>query len=410
MLQGTNTPTSEDASADTRPPSLDTLTRLTGDGTAFLGNSWHREPHLHHAFEADEALLDLRDFDTLISQYGLRSPMVWLMGGGEPGEPARLRSTLDGTPMVEGLVVPESVGAALLQGRTVSLRGLNHFWPAVGRAGRSLEAELSHPVQSNAYLTPARTHGLAIHHDPHDVFVIQTHGEKVWEVFRPRTSNPIAPWNSGTDEPGDLIGEYRLRAGDCLYIPLGFPHRARTEDQPSLHVTLGVQVRRWLDVVEVLCAHAEAVPTFREPLPVGFDADPQKFRERLLSRLQLLVLWASDERLVEPLVDSLWTSRRPPLDGHIADVASLPGIHQGSHIAWRTDHTARLSTTDEGLTVHLWDGNHTFPSRWAPALNQLRRGGTVRVSDLDGDLGDAESVDLVRRLVTAGVVRLMPDA
>ena len=34
--------------------------------------------------------------------------------------------------------------------------------------------------------------------------------------------DPVAPWDPATDRPGDLVGEYHVRPGDCLYIPLGF--------------------------------------------------------------------------------------------------------------------------------------------------------------------------------------------
>ena len=384
-------------------PALD---RLTGNSAEFLATSWHQNCHFHAAFPDPEALLGLDGFDGLVTRYGLRSPMVWVMGGGEQREPSQLNATADGTPMVEGLVAPEDVGAALAGGRTVSLRGLNHFWPPVGGIARQLEMDLMHPVLSNAYLTPAGTPGLALHHDSHDVFVIQTHGQKVWEVFRSRETNPLAPWNPATDEPGDLVGEFVLEPGDCLYIPLGFPHRARTQSRPSLHVTLGVDVKRWVDAFEALSGLAASVPAFREPLLPDFPLDPTQFRERLLSRLQLLVLWASDETLTEPLLDRLWSRRRPPLDGHVADMLALPGLRDETSVVWRHDHVWEIGEEDGEVVLRLWNGVLALPHRFARALATLSGPAEVRIRDIDPGLDSDERLELVRRLVSAGIVRV----
>ena len=375
-------------------PALD---RLTGNATEFLDDFWRNDCHLFPAFSGHQPLLDLFDFDALITQYGLRGPMVWVMGGGEAREAAQLNTTADGTAMVEGMVRTEDVATALAAGNTVSLRGLNHFWPPVGAISRQLELDVMHPVLSNAYLTPAGTRGLALHHDAHDVFVIQTHGEKVWEVFRPRDPNPMAPWNPESDEPGELAGEFVLTPGDCLYIPLGFPHRAHTRSQPSLHVTLGVDVKRWVDAFDVLCTLAAAVPVFREPLPADFPLDPAAFRDRLLRRLQLLSVWASDESLTGPLLDRLWARRRPPLDGHIASMVSLP------------DHAWEISRSDGDVVLGLWDVQLALPDRLAPALARLSGASHITVRDIDPGLEPDERLSLVRRLVAAGIVRVQGD-
>jgi hypothetical protein len=217
----------------------------------------------------------------------------------------------------------------------------------------------------------------------------------------------MAPWNPATDEPGELVGEFVLQAGDCLYLPLGFPHRARTQNAPSLHVTLGVDVKRWVDAFEALCRFAASVSAFREPLPPDFPLDPQEFRERLLSRLQLLVLWASDEALTDPLLDRLWARRRPPLDGHLADMLALPDLRDDTLVAWRRDQVWDLGEADGEVVVRLWNEVLALPARFARSLATLVDAAEVRIGDLDPDLGADDRLELVRRLVSAGVLRVM---
>src|ERR671928_56573 len=75
--------------------------------------------------------------------------------------------------------------AADADGATIVLQALHHIWPATARFCRMLEARLGHPVQANAYYTPRRSQGFGVHHDTHDVFVLQVSGEKQWRVFEP---------------------------------------------------------------------------------------------------------------------------------------------------------------------------------------------------------------------------------
>ena len=51
--------------------------------------------------------------------------------------------------------------------------------------------DLGHPVQANAYATPAGAQGFAVHHDTHDVFVLQVAGEKRWLVYEPALELPL---------------------------------------------------------------------------------------------------------------------------------------------------------------------------------------------------------------------------
>ena len=59
------------------------------------------------------------------------------------------------------------------RGATIVLQGLHLTSPSVAAFCRSLEETLGHPAQANAYYTPRHAQGLPVHHDTHDVFVLQ---------------------------------------------------------------------------------------------------------------------------------------------------------------------------------------------------------------------------------------------
>ena len=98
----------------------------------------------------------------------------------------------------------ERVAAEFAQGATLVLQALHIHWLAAARYCRGLEMALECPVQANAYFTPARAQGFAIHHDTHDVFILQVAGSKRWRVWRPVLELPLKDqrWSPDLEESG----------------------------------------------------------------------------------------------------------------------------------------------------------------------------------------------------------------
>ena len=132
-------------------------------------------------------------------------------------------------------------------GATMVLQGLHRVWPPILAFSQQLAAELGHPVQANAYVTPPQNQGFSDHYDVHDVFVLQIAGEKRWSIHAPVLEAPLRsqPWTDRrraveqqAQQP-PLI-EAVLRPGDCLYLPRGFLHAAVALGGVSTHLTIGV--------------------------------------------------------------------------------------------------------------------------------------------------------------------------
>ena len=81
-------------------------------------------------------------------------------------------------------------------GATIVLQGLHRTWEPVLDFTQDLAADLGHPVQVNAYVTPAQNTGFSDHYDVHDVFVLQVAGEKRWRIREPVHPSPLRdqPW------------------------------------------------------------------------------------------------------------------------------------------------------------------------------------------------------------------------
>ena len=85
-------------------------------------------------------------------------------------DPAEYTLELPGAPVsLPDVADTSKVLTAFDAGVTIALQGLQYTHPPLARFSRSLEAELTHPVQANAYFTPPDAQGFSRHYDTHDV-------------------------------------------------------------------------------------------------------------------------------------------------------------------------------------------------------------------------------------------------
>jgi hypothetical protein len=297
-------------------------------------------------------------------------------------------------------------------GATVVLQALHRWWPPVARFCRELEAALTHPVQANAYLTPAGATGLAPHHDTHDVFVLQVAGTKSWLVREPAVTDPLAHHRSDHDEAAarPVLFEADLGPGDALYLPRGFVHSATAQEGASLHLTIGVLALTVADAVRALVDEALEDPAFRASLPAGALADGATAAAAVAEVPARLAAWlaGSDAAAVgERLADRFWSGRTPLLTGQLLQVAGLDRIGDGTVVRRRPLAACRVKVDDGETVVALGDRDVHLPAAVAPAVERLAGGQPVPVADL-GDLLDAGSrVVLVRRLVRDGLLEVV---
>ena len=299
--------------------------------------------------------------------------------------------SLAGKPLT-GLVDPEKLLRLHDAGATIVLQGLQRYWPPVGDLVAELELELGHPCQANAYLTPPGAQGFAVHTDSHDVFVLQTHGTKLWEIH-------------GDGGPGELL----LEPGVVAYLPTGTPHAARAQDAVSLHLTIGINQLTWRSLLtrEVGRVLAE-VPD--DHLPAGYLADPARLAEGLGERLAAVVESVGrlvPEAVARGQVEGFLAGRPPRLSGALLDRAALArDIGVDTALRRRAGHPCRL--VDDGDTVRVLLGDRVLrvPARVRPALDHVAA--HLELSPADLAPLDAESaLVLCRRLVREGLLEVV---
>ncbi|HUH06375.1 MAG TPA: cupin domain-containing protein [Egibacteraceae bacterium] len=389
---------------DTRPDSSGALARCVGDTRRFLDSRWAQGVHLHRGGRAG-GLLDVDDVERIVESTALRAPAFRLVKGGMTLDAASCtRRARIGSRTVTDLIDVGRVYDHLATGATLVLQGLHRYWPPVGDLCRDLEDTLTHPVQANAYITPPVAQGLNVHADRHDVFALQTHGSKQWVVYE-GDQQPGADGSSGAPTL-----DAQLHPGDCLYLPKGVHHAARTVDSFSIHLTLGVRAVTWADVLATAVEHAASDHSLQQALPAGFAREPEALAEEAGRRLRTLVERLTPVDAAEALAKTahgFWSSRPPPLRGQLRQLIELADIDDATLVRPRSGIQGEI--TEDGHTVQLALADRTLrlPASAEPALRAALRPGGLKVADLSEHLDPAGRVTLVRCLVREGALMVV---
>ena len=333
-------------------------------------------------------------------------------------DPKRFTTSGGAGAEIADQVSSDAVLRLFADGSTVVLQGLHRLWPPLIEFADQLAADLGHPTQVNAYITPPSSRGFSAHYDVHDVFVLQVAGEKHWRISAPVLTDPLRTqqWNDRADEvaaaaAGEPLIDTVLRPGDALYLPRGFLHSATALGAISAHLTVGVHpVTRWaaaesaLDLVRSLAAED---PELRRSLPLGIDlADPASVQGDVAAVLSGLREWldrVDPAAVADRLRSRTWAQVRPEPVAPLASAAAAADLSADTVLQLRRRLRCSLRAAEDGR-VRLIAGRrtHEFPASTQAALAELIAVGELKVGDLPG-LDAADRLTLARRLVTEAI-------
>ncbi|MGY1711636.1 cupin domain-containing protein [Geodermatophilus sp. SYSU D00758] len=397
------------------------------DPEVFAAQYWGRRPLLVRAEETGGSfadLLDLAAVDELLSRRGLRTPFLRIAKDGAVVDTKRFTTSGGAGAEVADQVSSDAVLRLFAEGSTVVLQGLHRLWPPLIEFADQLAADLGHPTQVNAYVTPPSSRGFSPHYDVHDVFVLQVAGEKHWRIHEPVLADPLRtqPWNeraadvAAAAERAPVIDAV-LRPGDALYLPRGYLHSAEALGRISAHLTVGVHaVTRFaaaesaLDLVRALAADD---PELRRSLPLGVDlSDPAGVREELgavLTGLRDRLARVDPDEVADRLRARTWAQVRPEPVAPLAQATAAAALGPGTVLRVRRRlRTALREAAGDRVTLLFGRRSLELPAGTRPALAELLAAGELKVGDLPG-LDAEDQLTLARRLVTESVVTV-PDA
>ncbi len=376
----------------------------------FLAEYWEERPlvQLREGGASFDDLLSEADVERLVTSGELRHPAFRLVKAGEKLRLADYSTDIPWRPSAfRGVADAERIAAAFADGATIVVQGLHHWWRPLSLFCRALEVELGEPVQANAYYTPRGSQGLPVHHDTHDVFVLQLAGEKRWLVYEPALELPLKDQRYSEAEhgaPGETVKDVTLEAGDTLYLPRGWLHEAVTSASDSLHLTIGVNVYTWSDALRGALRELASEVELRRSVPED-GGGGRELVELLAERLE-------PEQVATRKARKLVHSRRPILDGQLRQLRALEGLTVDTPVERRPEALFLLEDAADGRVRLSFAGKSlTFPARAREEVEALTEAAEpVLPRELPGALDDAGRLVLVRRLVREGFLRLVDPA
>ncbi|MEP7114144.1 MAG: cupin domain-containing protein [Ilumatobacteraceae bacterium] len=366
---------------DSRRPAP--LGRCVGDVDEFVSQVWGQRPARFEGQGPFDDLLSIRSIEEWL-QLTARRPSFRLVRDGATISPTEYTTTIRmGGANVSDVADISSIKALLETGATLVLQGLERTHAPLQRFTAALRAEISHPVQANAYLSPPSTRGLKEHSDDHDVLILQVNGTKRWDV--------------------DGLGVLDINAGDVVYIPRATQHYATTNESLSLHITIGISAVTVRDVIRRSLNRPNS--SLDRPLPIGYgasgDALARIVADGLVSASRQLA--AVDPAMVADAERQRVSGPHPRalLTAYFASFA----IDDATTIQLTTTTTPRVLYEDATITLHLSDRTIRIPAAARSAIEKILLGDPVTVAELPG-LNHSSRTVIARRLLREGVIDL----
>ena len=394
---------------------------IASDTATFAATHWGRAPLLTRQAELDRDFTDLLDaaaIDDLVSRRGLRTPFLRMAKDGTVLAASRFTRGGGAGAGVTDQAADDRILTELGGGSTLVLQGLHRTWPPVVDFATDLAAELGHPVQVNAYITPPESRGFAAHYDVHDVFVLQIAGHKRWYVHEPVVRNPLPdqPWQQHRAAVASRAAEQPLidvvlEPGDSLYLPRGYLHSADALGQISIHLTVGVHPVTRHRLVRQLIARAQDDPALRTSLPMGVDlGDSQVLAPELSATVSALAAHlasaagsAAVEAVAAAVADEVTMQTRPAPLGPLAQLQAVETLGPETVLQLRRGLRCRIARRGGELQLRLLDRTIELAISAENAVKAVLTGELLTPATLPG-LDADEQLALARRLLREGVL------
>jgi hypothetical protein len=183
--------------------------------------------------------LNVADVQAIVTDGRAKFPQVAVLEDGDELAPAQFTTSRRFKGLaISGFLDLDRVRAILARGGSLKLSEVERYSESMQSLCTALSEAMGLPFSVYLVLSPPGRSGYAVHRDPIHVVALQLHGRKVWEVYSPLGdggTGGLLELPEGA-RPQQVVD---LGVGDVLYLPPGWPHRATSEDDWSLHASFG---------------------------------------------------------------------------------------------------------------------------------------------------------------------------
>lgn len=288
----------------------------------------------------------------------------------------------------------------LRRGATLSFDAIDEVHEPLTRLAQAFEAFFRGGTKINIYAGWRALHGLDLHRDNQEIFILQLAGRKRWLLYgfsidavdrSTLATTSVPPSGAEFDEV--------LQPGDLLYMPRGCYHVAVPMNEPTLHLTLGVKNPRGMDLLHWMVERLSATAVAARDLPIlAPDAErlgyADALRHALLDGLdadvvgQYLAETGSNFK-PRPSFSLPWSATPELLP---AGRAFLVRMHAHTQISVDASRTNACEVQCAGRRLR-------FPRGMRCVVEQLKHGSEMTMDALVGTLAGQLDEDAVRMML-----------
>jgi hypothetical protein len=380
------------------------------DTADFLRTCWGRQYlHVPGTRGKFSELLPWSALNQILEQHRLDTPRIRLTHEGKPVPPESYLSYQTNRRRPNqpiGRIRAADLTTALRAGATLVLDAVDELHAPITHVAESLERVFRVRIQVNAYAGWRTSHGFDLHWDDHDVFILQIAGRKQWKVYGMTRKYPLTrDVEAATDKPAHPLWEGMLEDGDLLYIPRGWWHVATPLDEPTLHLTVGVNNPNGADLLSWFVDRLKISEDVRRDLPLFGRAEEQT---ALLDSLRDLILEQWRPGLLQEYLSDLDAKSKPRAHmnlpwGAMPDV--LPPEGEAFQVRWSSARLPVIEHTGGEVQIVAQGRRWRFAAAAAPLLNMLASGQPNDIKDFYSQGLDGPTLRaFIRELVTNGLV------
>lgn len=186
--------------------------------------------------------------------------------------------------------------------------------------------------------------------------------------------------------------------GDLLYLPRGYVHAANTSRGHSAHITIGITVYTWVELISELRASCREMAGFRTGLPPGFATreDLRKtLREGLIRHMDQLRDNIDSDRLVESFLQRVRAVRVRPAETSQSD-ATVIGLQ--TQLKAPEAGCYRISIEQRNAILEFAGRKFVLPDQIRATIDDMCGRKSFRPAELSGPLDNDGKLNLARYL------------
>jgi len=373
----------------------------------FLSRHWLKQ-HLFCRGSAERftGLLSWTSLNEMLEHHWRETYRFRLACQGRDLEPASYADLGGFTPRIRSRDVTDH----LRRGATLSFDAVDELHEPLTRLAESFEAFFRGSTKINIYAGWRALHGLDLHRDDQEIFILQLDGRKRWLLYGFSVDGVDRSGLSGSSvPPAGAVLDQVLQPGDLLYIPRGCYHVAVPMDEPALHLTLGVKNPRGMDLLLWMGERLRASDIASRDLPSLAGVDD---RLRYSDDLRNLLVQDLDPDLVEQYSSEIGSNLRPRPSFSLPWSATPELLPPGTDFLVRLNVHPHLTVNSDSLELRCDGRQYRLPRSMQSIIEQLDGGAPLQISRLieavAGRLDEGMVRLLVGMLVKQGLVAIRP--